>query len=170
MKQMERSNMERIWAPWRIEYILQEKDKGCIFCEKIKEKRDKKNYILYRGRLGFIIMNIFPYNSGHLMVAPYKHTADLGDLEEKELTELMVLVRESMGILRRALNPEGFNLGMNLGKCAGAGVIDHLHFHIVPRWQGDTNFMPLFSETQVMPELLESTYKKLKKEIKRCKF
>lgn len=162
--------MERIWAPWRVEYILQEKDKGCIFCEKIKERRDKKNYILYRGRSSFIIMNIFPYNSGHLMVAPCKHTADLGDLEEKELIELMVLVRESMGILRRALKPEGFNLGMNLGKCAGAGVIDHLHFHIVPRWQGDTNFMPLFSETKIMPELLESTYKKLKKEIKRCKF
>lgn len=158
--------MKQIWAPWRMKYILNSnKIKGCIFCKKIKEKKDKKNYILYRGKSCFIIMNLFPYNSGHLMIAPYKHTAKFEDLEDEELLEFMHLIKKSLKILKKTLSPEGFNLGINLGKIAGAGIDEHLHLHIVPRWSGDTNFMPVISSTKIISEQLDETYKKLKREI-----
>lgn len=162
--------MKQIWAPWRIKYILDSSKKnGCIFCEKIKEKKDKKNYILYRGKTCFIIMNLFPYNSGHLMIAPYKHTSELEDLVEEELLEIMQLTKKSLNILKKSLSPDGFNLGINLGKIAGAGIDTHLHLHIVPRWSGDTNFMPVISSTKVISESLDDTYRRLKKEIKKRK-
>lgn len=155
-----------IWAPWRIKYIEEEKE-GCIFCDKVKEKKDKKNYILYRGRKSFIMMNLFPYNSGHLMIAPYRHIGNLEKLENEEMQDMIHLTKKSILVIKKSLNPQGFNLGMNLGKIAGAGIDEHLHLHIVPRWAGDTNFMPLLGDIKVLPEHLDATYNRLKKEMKK---
>ncbi len=136
--------------------------KGCIFCEKPKEQCDKDNLIVARFENCFVIMNAFPYNNGHLMVVPYRHVPSLSDLKDDELSELMKVTQIAEGVLREALKPHGFNIGMNLGRCAGAGIEDHIHIHIVPRWNGDTNFMPVIGETKVLPELLSQTYEKLK--------
>jgi ATP adenylyltransferase len=153
--------MRFLWAPWRMDYILEEKQRGCIFCKKPMEKRNKANLILHRGRHAFVMMNKFPYNNGHLMVIPKRHCPDLEQLDDKELQDLLFLLRVSTRILREMLRPEGFNIGMNIGKVGGAGVDDHIHFHIVPRWIGDTNFMPVLGETKIIPEYLEKTYEKL---------
>jgi ATP adenylyltransferase len=154
--------MKRMWAPWRMEYLISNKDEGCIFCEKPAEKRDGENYLLYRGQHGYILLNLYPYSNGHLMVAPYQHVASLEDLAPEVLTELMLLVNLSLRVLRRALKPQGFNVGVNIGKAAGAGFVNHVHIHIVPRWAGDTNFMPLLAETRIIPELLDETYERLR--------
>jgi len=154
--------MEQIWAPWRIEYILMEKATGCILCQKPKQKNDASNFILYRGDKNFVIMNSFPYNPGHLMIAPYRHVANLDELTNEELHEHIEIVSRSIKVLRQLFNPGGFNLGINMGKTAGAGIEDHVHTHIVPRWQGDTNFMPIISDTKVIPEALAETYNRLK--------
>ena len=156
--------MEPIWAPWRIEYIRMEKPKGCILCDKPKENNDGPNYILYRGEKNFVMMNNYPYNPGHLMVAPYRHVAVLDELSSEELYEHFDIVRRSLKVLRRVFNPGGFNLGINMGNVAGAGIEDHVHTHIVPRWQGDTNFMPVISATRVIPEALAEIYEQLKGE------
>ena len=155
--------MKRIWAPWRMKYILKDKERTCLFCQKPKENQDEENYLLVRGETSFLMLNVYPYSNGHLLVAPYKHVSRLAGLEERELLELMLLTRKAIGLLREAIQPQGFNIGMNLGKVAGAGIEDHLHLHIVPRWEADTNFMPVLSETKVVPELLETTYQKLMK-------
>ncbi|MFB3884310.1 MAG: HIT domain-containing protein [Thermodesulfobacteriota bacterium] len=152
--------MEYLWAPWRMDYILKEKREGCIFCEKPRENKDKKNLILFRGEDAFVIMNKFPYNSGHLMVVPRRHCVDLVQLDDREIHELARLLRASSRILRECLHPHGFNIGMNIGKVGGAGE-EHIHFHVVPRWEGDINFMPVLSETKVIPEYLGKTYDKL---------
>lgn len=144
-----------------------EKEKNCLFCRVAKEKKDRKNYLLFRGQKCFVILNTFPYNNGHLMITAYRHLANLEDLNRKELNELMELVSKSVGWLKKALQPEGFNIGMNLGKIAGAGIEDHLHIHIVPRWSGDSNFMPTIAQVKVIPELLKDTYRKLTKVINR---
>jgi len=154
--------MEQIWAPWRIEYIQMEKPEGCILCDKPKENDDATNYILYRGDNNFIILNGYPYNPGHLMIAPYRHIATLEELTDEERREHFEIVSRSVKLLRKVFNPAGFNIGMNLGRIAGAGIDDHIHTHIVPRWQGDTNFMPVISSVRVMPEALAETYEKLK--------
>jgi len=154
--------MEQIWAPWRINYIQMEKPKGCILCDKPKENNDASNYILYRGDKNFVIMNSYPYNPGHLMIAPYRHVANLEELTEEELHEHFEIVSRGIKILRQVFNPGGFNIGINLGKVAGAGIDDHFHTHIVPRWHGDTNFMPVISDVRVVPEALAETYKKLR--------
>ncbi|MBN2009393.1 HIT domain-containing protein [candidate division KSB1 bacterium] len=156
--------MEHLWAPWRIEYILQPKAEGCIFCTKPDENNDRQNLIVHRGRLCFVIMNYYPYNNGHLMVIPYRHVADLAELTVDEQAELMNLVTASTKALRKAMKPDGFNVGLNLGQVAGAGVKDHLHFHIVPRWNGDTNFMPVTGHTKVISQALEETHDMLVKE------
>lgn len=155
--------MEQIWAPWRIEYILQAEKGSCFLCQKPKENNDEPNFILYRGETNFIILNSFPYNPGHLMVAPYRHIGHLDEMTDAESKEHFDMVKLSIKLLTEVTKPTGFNTGMNLGKVAGAGVDDHLHTHIVPRWQGDTNFMPVVSNTKVLPEALAATYKKLKK-------
>jgi len=155
-------NMERLWAPWRIKYIKMEKPKGCIFCEKVKEERDEENLILYRGENAFIIMNAFPYNNGHLMVAPYRHVPTLENLDDDELLEVFKLVNFSLKILRKVMKPDGFNIGVNIGRVAGAGIEEHVHVHVVPRWNGDTNFMPVIADTKVISEGLNETYKNLK--------
>ena len=154
--------MEQIWAPWRIEYIEMEKPKGCILCDKPKENNDPLNYILYRGDKNFIIMNSYPYNPGHLMIAPYRHIANLEELSDEELYEHWQIVSRSLKVLRQVFKPGGFNIGINIGRVAGAGIEEHVHTHIVPRWQGDTNFMPVVSDVRVLPQALAETYQKLK--------
>lgn len=156
--------METLWAPWRMEYIKSEnKSDGCIFCQKSAEIKDRENLILYRGESCFVIMNFYPYNNGHLMVVPYLHTSKFSDLSEKEHLEIMRVMRKSMDILTEIMKCEGFNVGLNLGRCAGAGIDQHLHFHIVPRWEGDTNFMPIVGHTKVISEALFETWDNLKK-------
>lgn len=138
------------------------KPEGCIFCDKPKENRDEENYILYRGKRNFIILNNYPYNPGHLMVVPYRHVSSLEELSKEERYEHSDMITKAVEILKKALNPDGFNVGMNLGEGAGAGIKEHLHTHVVPRWEEDTNYMPVIADTKVIPEALDSTYKKLK--------
>jgi len=157
--------MERLWAPWRSEYITCKKINECIFCKAWKEKKDEENYLLLRGKYSLVMLNAYPYNNGHLMIAPCKHTASLKSLKKEEREEMMVFVLQMIDLLKEVLNPEGFNLGMNLGKIAGAGVAEHLHLHIVPRWKGDNNFMPVITNTRVISESLRETYRKLRKKI-----
>ena len=150
--------MKHIWAPWRIRYILADKPKGCILCDKPAEEKDKENYILYRGVKNFIMLNSFPYNPGHLLVAPYRHTGNLEELTAAERNEHYELVSRSIKILKEVINPAGFNIGANLGKVAGAGIDDHFHSHIVPRWNGDNNFIPVLADVRVVPQALADTY------------
>jgi len=160
---LEKENeMKQMWAPWRIKYILMEKAGGCILCEKPRQNNDLANYILYRGDKNFIIMNSYPYNPGHLMIAPYRHIANLEELTDQERYEHFEIVSRSIKLLREVFNPAGFNLGINMGKVAGAGLEEHIHTHVVPRWLGDTNFMPVVSDVRVMPEALAETYERLK--------
>jgi len=152
--------MRYLWAPWRMDYILGKKKKGCFFCEKLKEKKNKKNLILYQGECVFVVMNKYPYNNGHLMVVPKRHCLNLEQLNDTELKELFNLLKVSVRVLKASFHPHGFNIGINIGRMGGAGE-DHLHLHIVPRWAGDTNFMPVIGETKIIPEYLERTYQKL---------
>lgn len=153
--------MKRLWAPWRIEYIEEEKPEYCIFCKAFNEKKDEKNLVLWRGKHSFVMLNRFPYNSGHMMIAPIRHLGDFEDLNQDEMLEIGEAIQLAMKVLRKVMNPHGFNIGMNLGRVAGAGVEDHIHVHIVPRWDGDTNYMPIISDTKVIPEALSRTYNKL---------
>ena len=159
---MKDSGLKRLWAPWRMEYLQNSKVGGCIFCDKAADERDRENLVLYRGRTAFIMLNLYPYTNGHLMVVPYQHVGDLEKLDSAVQTELMELVTLSVALLRRAVKAHGFNIGMNIGKAAGAGFDDHLHIHVVPRWLGDTNFMPVLAQVRTMPELLTETYDRLK--------
>lgn len=158
--------MRHLWAPWRIDYIKGKKTPGCILCEKPREKKDKANLILARGKHSFVMMNLYPYSNGHLMVSPYQHVSALEALPDTVTTEVMQQMKRSMEILRKTHKPDGFNVGLNLGKAAGAGIEEHLHFHIVPRWGGDTNFMTVTSDIRVVPESLTETYKELKRYFK----
>ena len=150
-----------LWAPWRMAYIAGAATPGCLFCDKPRQDDDRTNLILSRGPLTYVIMNMFPYANGHLMIVPYRHCADLDQLSSEESLEIMHAAQRSVRILQQAFKAEGFNIGFNLGKVAGAGIIDHLHLHMVPRWMGDTNFMPVLADTKVMPEYLEISYEKL---------
>ena len=153
--------MKQLWAPWRMEYVKSEKSDECIFCSLPKANEDTNNYILHRGQSAFIIMNIFPYNSAHIMVSPFRHIGCLTVQNAEEIKEMNDLTYRSIEIFRAVINPEGFNVGYNIGKAAGAGYDEHIHCHIVPRWTGDTNFMPVLGETKVHPEHLKTTYNKL---------
>ena len=152
--------MECLWAPWRMEYILGKKKRGCVFCRKLKEKKSKENLILYQGETVFVIMNKYPYTNGHLMVVPKRHCLNLEQLDNNELKELFDLLKASVRVLKSSFHPHGFNIGMNIGKTGGAGE-EHLHLHIVPRWAGDTNFMPVLGKARIISEYLEKTYDKL---------
>jgi ATP adenylyltransferase len=152
---------EVLWAPWRIEYITGQKEKGCIFCNRFAVNDDRRNLILTRGQRSFVIMNKFPYNNGHLMVAPIRHTGDFGSLTADEIGEVFSFVQVFVNVFHRVMDPHGFNIGLNLGRTAGAGVEDHLHVHVVPRWDGDTNFMPVIGEIKVISEHIQSTYDRL---------
>lgn len=145
-----------------MEFILGDKPEGCILCDRPKGEEDKLSLILYRGMQNFVILNKYPYNPGHLMISPYRHVPSLEELTDEELWEHFDLVRKSTTALRKAFQPAAFNIGINIGKTAGAGIGDHIHTHVVPRWDGDTNFMPVVADTRVMPEALASTYDKLK--------
>jgi ATP adenylyltransferase len=154
--------MKHIWAPWRIEYILSEKPEGCILCDKPGEDKDEQNYILYRGQKNFVILNSYPYNPGHLLVVPYRHIGSLEDMTAEERTEHFEIVSRGLAVLREAFNPGGFNIGANIGKAAGAGIDDHYHSHIVPRWYGETNYMTVLADVRVVPQAMADTYKILK--------
>lgn len=158
--------MERIWAPWRMEYISNAThDKGCIFCP--LETSDRERLILARSRFSLLMLNRFPYTGGHMMAAPVRHTAELDDLSDEELLDLMRILSTGRSLLQRVANPDGFNIGINLGRAAGAGVEEHLHIHIVPRWNGDSNFMTVVGDLRIIPESLDAVYDQLSAEIAR---
>lgn len=157
-----------LWAPWRMVYIKKTVEEGattsCIFCEALK-MNDEKALIIYRGKKAYIIMNKYPYNTGHLMIVPYRHVASLESLSKDEILEMGILAQASLKGLRKALSPHGFNVGINIGEVAGAGVAEHVHIHIVPRWKGDANFITITAGTKVLPQMLEDTYKIIKNPI-----
>jgi len=152
-----------IWAPWRGTYVTSGNKplSDSVFCDKIKSFDDKGNYILFRGNFAFVIMNLYPYNNGHIMIVPINHKSDILELNKNEFIEMGILMRHSIEIIKETMHAEGFNVGFNLGSAAGAGIAAHLHMHIVPRWNGDTNFMPIISETKIISEHLDVTYAKL---------
>ncbi len=153
-----------LYSPWRIDYILSEKEKGCIFCLKPNQDDDAKNGILFRGKLCFVILNLYPYNNGHIMVVPYKHVSSLYELSPEEINDLFSTVRIAEKVLRNCYRCEGMNIGINEGNAAGAGIAEHIHVHLVPRWVGDVNFMTVVGGKRVIPEAFEVTYRKLKEQ------
>jgi len=157
--------MERIYTPWRMQYVNsnKKKAKGCVFCAKLNAntKRDHENYMVYRGKLAFAAMNIYPYNTGHLMILPHQHVSTLAEVSHEAQIEMIMLASYFTELLSQVLKPDGFNVGINLGKSAGAGLGSHLHMHIVPRWSDDSNFMTVVGNTRVLPELLDDTYEKI---------
>jgi ATP adenylyltransferase len=152
---------QRLWAPWRLEYIKGPKPDDCIFCSQPALGDDERAYIVARGEHSFVMLNAFPYNNGHVMVSPYAHVPSIEELDDPVLLDLMHLTQRSLGALREAYAPEGFNIGVNQGKIAGAGVEGHVHLHIVPRWGADTSFMPVIASTRVLPQSLEDSYRAL---------
>src|SRR6478609_8922511 len=162
------SNLERLWTPWRMQYVGGgPAEEGCVFCNRLAAMDDVDSLILYRGKHAFLIMNLFPYNTGHLMIVPNDHVASPEDLDDETQFEMALLVPIVLRAVRRALNPGGFNVGMNLGWVAGAGIAAHMHQHVVPRWNGDANFMPILSNTKVLPELIPASYAKIRAELDR---
>lgn len=153
--------MKTLWAPWRMAYILSDKTDGCIFCKLPRQNRDRDNLILYRSSHNFVMMNRYPYNNGHLLIVPYLHTPSLDGLIDEALLDFIKVTQYSIQALRKTFMPEGFNIGINIGTVAGAGMEEHVHLHIVPRWAGDTSFMTVFDEVRVVPEHIISTYDKL---------
>jgi ATP adenylyltransferase len=156
---------QRIWAPWRLAYVKDaSKDKAeeCIFCAKPAAGDDDENLIVHRGELCFVMLNLFPYTNGHLMIAPYRHVATLPELDADTVAEIMALAQRAMRVLEEEYAPHGYNVGFNQGRVAGAGVEHHIHMHVVPRWGGDTNFMPVLADTRVMPQSLEQSFAALK--------
>jgi ATP adenylyltransferase len=154
--------MDHIWSPWRYQYISTiDRKPGCAFCNVIADNNDAKNYVVYRARLNFVILNLFPYTSGHLMIVPYEHIGSLSLVNSDTTAEMMELAKRTQSALEAEYHPDGFNIGMNLGRSAGAGIADHLHLHVVPRWSGDANFVSTVGETRVLPEDLSVTYDRL---------
>lgn len=156
--------MDRIWAPWRSVYVGGSHGEGCVFCEKLQSAEDEANLILLRGDKTVVLMNLYPYNNGHLLIMPRRHVGDIEELTAEEMNELFLMTQKMVKVLR-IFNPEGFNVGANIGKIAGAGVPGHFHVHVVPRWGGDTNFMPVIGDVRVISESLEVTFKKLKESL-----
>jgi ATP adenylyltransferase len=154
--------MKHLWSPWRLEYLTASKSEKCVFCEAIESKDDRESLVLLRGERAFLILNRYPYNNGHFMVVPYTHVPSLEDLDALTLTEMMALLTQGLAALRAVMSPDGFNVGANLGHAAGAGIEEHVHIHAVPRWLGDTNFMPVIGEMRVVPETWLQTYDSLK--------
>lgn len=155
--------MEHLWTPWRSTYMKSSKQaSGCIFCDAISRDEDKETLIAYRGQHTFVILNRYPYTSGHLMIAPYAHISSLNEATQEALDEMMSLTRQAERVLAEGYHPDGMNLGMNLGRAAGAGIADHIHLHVLPRWNGDANFMTTVADTRIIPESLDDTYSKIK--------
>lgn len=162
--------MDKLWSPWRSKYIESfkpggNKDEKCLFCRVIEENDDDKNLILYRGITAYIIMNLYPYNSGHLMIVPCKHACSLKELDDETHLECTKLINLGCEALNNTVYPHGFNVGINIGRCSGAGIDDHIHYHVVPRWDGDTNFMPVLNDVKIVSDLMEDNYRKLKEAI-----
>jgi ATP adenylyltransferase len=154
--------MTHLWTPWRSTYMKAKKDNSrCIFCDAAAQQNDAENLVVFRGRLSFVILNRYPYTSGHLMIAPYTHVSRLSDASAETATEIMGLARQAENILQQTYNPDGLNLGMNLGEAGGAGIEQHIHMHVLPRWSGDANFMTSVADTRIIPEALEQTYARL---------
>ncbi len=153
--------MDHLWSPWRYRYVSQEAPQECIFCAKVSDKKDAENFVLFRARRNFALLNLYPYTTGHLMIAPYQHVATLEEADPQILEEMIRLARLAECSLRAVYRPRGFNLGMNIGECAGAGVAGHLHLHVLPRWPADVNFLTTIGETRVLPEDLPTTYRRL---------
>lgn len=165
MRQKKCKGMEKLWAPWREEYVAGKREKGCFFCRMLKQGKgkDRKNHLIERTEFCFSVLNAFPYNNGHLMIVPKEHKMDFSRLTDKEILAMFALLRKSIRLLDRVINPHGYNIGFNIGDVAGAGVPGHIHLHLVPRWQGDTNFMPVLAGTKVISQSLDVLYDKLKK-------
>ncbi len=163
--------MERLFSPWRSEYIgslsksKEREDKGCLFCSAAKSKNDSRSLILLRRKFCFVMMNLYPYNSGHVLIIPYTHTGQFSRLSKKEHADVMAASALVMEAIEKTMQPQGFNFGANLGRVAGAGIDQHIHFHVVPRWTGDTNFMPTLADTKLVSESMQETYKKLRKNL-----
>jgi len=157
--------VQQMWTPWRMPYIRREKRAGCIFCDMLDATDDEANLVLHRGELAFLVLNKYPYNNGHMMAVPNRHVETIEALTAEEIGEMMELVVLGMAALRRSAQPHGFNIGINIGKTAGAGVLDHVHTHIVPRWEGDSNFMPVLAEVRLIPQHLDETYAELRSAI-----
>ena len=154
--------MKYLWSPWRLEYLTAPKKNGCVFCHAAESDDDRATLVLLRGERAFLILNRYPYNNGHFMVVPYDHVSSLEDLDAATLTEMMLLLNRGLAALRATMYPDGFNVGANLGQVAGAGIEDHVHIHAVPRWMGDTNFMPVVGDMRVVPQTWMQTYDSLK--------
>jgi ATP adenylyltransferase len=166
--------MDKLWSPWRSKYIESfgpkgEKEKGCLFCRIANENKDKDNYVVYRSKYSYIVMNLYPYNSGHLMIVPYKHSSKLNELDDEINLDCTRMINLGCRVLEESIYPHGFNIGVNIGKVSGAGIEEHIHFHIVPRWNGDTNFMPVLNEVKIVSEFMDITYDKLLKALKNVK-
>ncbi|HEX4203831.1 MAG TPA: HIT domain-containing protein [Ktedonobacteraceae bacterium] len=159
--------MDNLWAPWRMTFIEPKTPPrpGCIFCTQPAEHRDDEHHIIYRGEHCFMMLNLYPYNNGHLMVAPYQHCGALEEIDAETLTEMMEQAQLALKAIKLAMKPDGFNMGINQGQVAGAGYAEHIHYHVVPRWAGDTNFMPVLADVKVMPEHLDTVYRKLKEAV-----
>ncbi len=157
-----KETLEHLWTPWRMEYILSEKPRECPFCRAVEAGDDRACHIVYRGEHCFVILNKYPYNNGHLMILPYRHVAELHEMTPEERREMMELLELCVRVLRQSSRPDGFNVGLNLGEAAGAGVQCHIHVHVVPRWHGDTNYMTVVNGVRVIPELLDETWERLK--------
>jgi ATP adenylyltransferase len=154
---------QRLWAPWRLEYIRGPKDEECIFCRALQSDDDEANYVVHRGERSFVILNAYPYNNGHVMIAPNLHEATIEPLDDATTLEMAQLVKRSMAALREVYRPEGFNVGINQGSAAGAGIEEHVHQHVVPRWVGDTNFMPVIGDVRVLPQALADSWSELRR-------
>jgi ATP adenylyltransferase len=155
--------MKQVWAPWRMAYLnSSEKVHGCIFCAKAHENRDEDNYVVFRSERCFALLNLYPYNSGHLLVVPYQHTGQFSEVEAETVADMFGTAQRAQQVIDHVMRPQGYNMGVNQGEAAGAGITDHIHLHIVPRWNGDTNFMPVLADAKVMPELLTATAAKLR--------
>jgi len=162
-----RGDRKILFAPWRmkyVEYVAMTPKRACFFCEAARSKDDEKNFVLCRSDNALVMLNLFPYNTGHLLIAPYRHVGDVLSLSEEECIDLINLLRLSLVALRKAYNPDGFNIGINIGGISGAGLEGHVHIHVVPRWKGDTNFMPIIANTKVIPEAIKDTYRRLVKQ------
>ena len=163
--------MKRLFSPWRSAYIAsfknERKSRSCLFCRIAKQKNDEKNLVVWRGQHCYIVLNLFPYNSGHLLIVPYKHTSDLTSLSNEENAEIMAATARGLKALKKVNGPHGFNFGANLGRVAGAGIEQHVHFHLVPRWNGDTNFMPVLADTKMISEDMKKTWREMRKAVKR---
>ncbi|MFA5007714.1 MAG: HIT domain-containing protein [Candidatus Omnitrophota bacterium] len=161
--------MDKLWAPWRITYVSATRASTCIFCRAFKEKKDKKNFVIARSRHSFAILNTFPYNNGHVMIVSNRHVPSIEKLKDEEILDINKVLIKILAALKSVLKPAGFNVGINLGKVAGAGIDKHVHIHVVPRWLGDTNFMPVLTNTKIISQSLDELYKKITKRISKVK-